>query len=100
VSNVAASCGWWAKQGMSRFIASSDRVMPDYPLILTTIVEILFENLGLEKVGLIKMENIRLLIFMEKPERRNFHFAAVVWGCSVQATNQWPDRINRAPRFI
>ena len=40
-------------------------------------------KIGLEKIGLVKMENFRLLIFMEKSERSDFHFAAVARGCSV-----------------
>jgi hypothetical protein len=38
---------------------------------------------ALKKMGLIKMKDFRLLIFMEKPERGDFHFASIVWGGSV-----------------
>jgi hypothetical protein len=45
------------------------------------------------------MEDFRFFIFMQKPERRNFHFASIIGGCSVQSTDQRPDRIDRATGF-
>jgi hypothetical protein len=59
-------------------------------------VRIFLGKFALEKIGLVKMENVRLLIFMEKPERSDLHFAAVVRRCSVQSANQWPDGVNCA----
>ncbi len=29
------------------------------------------------------MENLRLLILMEKPDRGDFHFATIAWGGAV-----------------
>ena len=59
-----------------------------------------FVNPGLEKVGLLQVKNSRFFIFMQHPERRNIHFASVVRGCTVQAADQGPDRINRATGLI
>ena len=37
---------------------------------------------------------------MQQPDRSHLHFAAVVWGCSIQTTNQRSDRMDSAARFI
>lgn len=37
---------------------------------------------------------------MQNRDRFDLHYAAVTWGCSIQTTNQRPDRMYSAALFI
>jgi len=51
-------------------------------------------------MGPVLVEDFRFFIFMQKPDRHDPHFAAVVRGCTIQAADQRPGRVDGAARFI